>query len=692
MTHAKSSITKLMHYIYIVAAIVVAMVLQGGMTVNAEEVVPEGAYDPATYKPETYTVKKVSNSENLSSEATRWSNYIENHYFCCGDKIIFEETDQTKEGYKHLFYIPDNECGHNFQALIDMGIINVVTTGESENGTILQSIEFVDKTKIVKLKQGTGSSGDGPGENGGYYSRYIDSVEPDFILSTSIAIDWDASEIPEEAGKPDLSTLDLPKEFYPMVIPGKSYKVEFDMPILKGYVGDTFNLENFSMSSFVYGAFKNPVLEQMDFFDADTHKRGGFEVKYNVLSAANRYNYDETYEDYYDNHGTELKCENGKYRYPVISKAKFSIRYTNKVLNQEVVTFTYHGEGGKVNGQDEYTIFFSKSNLTDGTNTIHIEEDNYDACYNLIYDVIAELAGEAKRDGYELAGWAHKDINAPIIPYNKKAVSTGLFQSTYFFMEDRATGNADFYAIWKKAGEKTEYSKTDDKKDTQTDTKSDAKKTTNNVKAPKVGAKKNDSSGNATYKVTKVSKNKKGKTVIEVAYVAPTAKTKKKTTIKIPSSVKLADGNTATVKSVASKAFIKNKKITKVVVPSTVTTIGKNAFANCTKLKTVTIKGTTLTKIETGAFQGCTSLKSFTIGKNVKSIGTNAFKNCKNLKKITVNTVKLKKTTVGKRAFKNISKKATFYVPKTITKKKLKNFNAGIQNGNAPKTVKVKKK
>ena len=59
-------------------------------------------------------------------------------------------------------------------------------------------------------------------------------------------------------------------------------------------------------------------------------------------------------------------------------------------------------------------------------------------------------------------------------------------------------------------------------------------------------------------------------------------------------------------------------------IPSSLTTIDKDAFYRCTSLKSVTIPES-VTTIGTGAFRECTSLRSVTIGDGVTTIGSRAF-------------------------------------------------------------------
>ena len=133
-------------------------------------------------------------------------------------------------------------------------------------------------------------------------------------------------------------------------------------------------------------------------------------------------------------------------------------------------------------------------------------------------------------------------------------------------------------------------------------------------------------------------------------------------TITIPDTVKV-DGITYKVTSVASSALANNKKVTKITVGKNVTSIGKNAFKKCAKLKTVTMKSTSL-----------------------KSIGSNAFYGDKNLKTITIKSSKLTSKSVGKNAFKGTNKKLTIKVPK----KKVSSYKKFLKKKGNSK-VKVKK-
>lgn len=165
-------------------------------------------------------------------------------------------------------------------------------------------------------------------------------------------------------------------------------------------------------------------------------------------------------------------------------------------------------------------------------------------------------------------------------------------------------------------------------------------------------------SGGATYQVVNSSSK-------SVQYYSPSKKSA--ATVTVPATVSF-NGVEYKVTSIRKNAFKNCKKLKKVTVGKNVTAIGSNAFYGCKKLTTVTFKGVSVKTIGAGAFRNCTSLKKITIPKGVTSIGQDAFRNCKKLNKITIKSTTLKK--IGSKAFTNINKKAKFIVPK----KKLKAY------------------
>lgn len=132
---------------------------------------------------------------------------------------------------------------------------------------------------------------------------------------------------------------------------------------------------------------------------------------------------------------------------------------------------------------------------------------------------------------------------------------------------------------------------------------------------------------------------------------------------------------TSTKKKTVKAVAIRNKKRTVLIIPGRVkyagkyykiTAVGKNAFKNNKKLKTVTI-GDNVKTIGENAFYGCKKLNKITLGKNVTSINRKAFYGCRKLRQIKIRSIKLKK--IGKGAFQKISKSPIVYAPKKKIKK-----------------------
>ena len=73
----------------------------------------------------------------------------------------------------------------------------------------------------------------------------------------------------------------------------------------------------------------------------------------------------------------------------------------------------------------------------------------------------------------------------------------------------------------------------------------------------------------------------------------------------------------------------------KIVLPSTVKSIGKRAFKWCKNIETISLPDG-LTAIEDEVFYGCFSLKAITLPASVKNIGKSAFKWCENIETISL--------------------------------------------------------
>ena len=80
------------------------------------------------------------------------------------------------------------------------------------------------------------------------------------------------------------------------------------------------------------------------------------------------------------------------------------------------------------------------------------------------------------------------------------------------------------------------------------------------------------------------------------------------------------------------------EKFTYENVEYSVTSIGTEAFYNCSGLTSVTI-GNSVTTIGDQAFYGCSRLTSVTIPNSVTSIGNSAFSGCTGLTSVTITNI-----------------------------------------------------
>ena len=112
-----------------------------------------------------------------------------------------------------------------------------------------------------------------------------------------------------------------------------------------------------------------------------------------------------------------------------------------------------------------------------------------------------------------------------------------------------------------------------------------------------------------------------------------------------------SDGNivtpysTSALPTIVSNTYADGKGIIKFA--TNITSIGDEAFAECTSLTSVTIPNS-VTSIGNYTFQFCDGFTSVTIPDSVISIGDTAFENCIGLTSVTIgNSV----TSIGERAF-----------------------------------------
>lgn len=120
----------------------------------------------------------------------------------------------------------------------------------------------------------------------------------------------------------------------------------------------------------------------------------------------------------------------------------------------------------------------------------------------------------------------------------------------------------------------------------------------------------------------------------------------------------------STVTTIGNEAFKNCQTITSLTVPSSVTTIGTEAFAGCTGLTTMDLSGTGITVLNASVFNQCSNITSITLPSTVTSIDSYAFQYCYELTTLNVpNSV----TTIGASAFAYCRKLTTLTIPSSMT-------------------------
>ena len=129
----------------------------------------------------------------------------------------------------------------------------------------------------------------------------------------------------------------------------------------------------------------------------------------------------------------------------------------------------------------------------------------------------------------------------------------------------------------------------------------------------------------------------------------------------IPSTVTYS-GKTYRVTSIGNDAFYNCSSLTSVTIGNNVTTIGEYAFGN-SSLTSVTIPNS-VTKIGNNAFDGCNGLTSVTIPNSVTTIGKEAFTYCSGLTRLTIPSSVIN---LGEGAFTYCSGLTYVSIPSSLT-------------------------
>ena len=117
-----------------------------------------------------------------------------------------------------------------------------------------------------------------------------------------------------------------------------------------------------------------------------------------------------------------------------------------------------------------------------------------------------------------------------------------------------------------------------------------------------------------------------------------------------------------TLTSIGVEAFVNCTELTSITIPNSVTTIGIEAFFGCSSLTSIVLPDS-LVSIGASAFVWCTSLESIEIPNTVTSIGDYAF----SVSGITSMVIPTSVTTIGEELFAACESLTFVILPNTVT-------------------------
>ena len=124
---------------------------------------------------------------------------------------------------------------------------------------------------------------------------------------------------------------------------------------------------------------------------------------------------------------------------------------------------------------------------------------------------------------------------------------------------------------------------------------------------------------------------------------------------------------------IADSSFTKNKNLSSIKLPDTLTTIGNSAFANAEKLTAINFPSV-LTEIGNDAFSSCVNLQEVNLQyTQIKNISQQVFDSCSKLTKVVLPDGLL---TINERAFNNCENLTAINFPSSLTTIGIESFRA----------------
>lgn len=125
-------------------------------------------------------------------------------------------------------------------------------------------------------------------------------------------------------------------------------------------------------------------------------------------------------------------------------------------------------------------------------------------------------------------------------------------------------------------------------------------------------------------------------------------------------SITLPDGIT----EIGEEAFLRNSCLSSIIIPSNITTIKYCTFLGCSSLESISFLGN-ITKIDESAFAYCTSLKTIELPNGLKTIARGTFSNCSNLEQVVIPDLVW---SIGIHAFSNCEGLKKLYLGNSVRK------------------------